>query len=193
MVADVDAREPRGRVRPPAASHRRIWLDRGPSTVAPHRRAWVGRGCSSGQETTHWGRRIACPNDLLPAPMGRRPSCPVLDAGPCPRGCWLAARRVGDGLHRLVRAGHYRAPLRRTVVRVVLQAKWSFQRDVGTLQTWFFVPSATVRRWVGGPWVPRMVGARSYRLEECHGPPIPSSLPSLSARTSWSRGRTVWG
>lgn len=49
------------------------------------------------------------------------------------------------------------------------------------------------RGWVGGPWVLRVVGARSYRLEECHGPPIPSSLPSLSARTSWSRGRTMWG
>ena len=45
--------------------------------------------------------------------MGRRPSCPVLDAGPCPRSCWLAARRVGDGLHRLVRVGCYRAILPR--------------------------------------------------------------------------------
>ena len=37
------------------------------------------------------------------------------------------------------------------------------------------------------------VGARNYRLEECHGPPILSSSPSLSVRTSWSRGRTMWG
>ena len=44
---------------------------------------------------------------------GRRPSCPVLGAGPCPRSCWLAARRVGDGLHRLVRVGCYRAILPR--------------------------------------------------------------------------------
>ena len=56
----------------------------------------------------------------MPAPItcclprwGRRPSCPVLDAGPCPRSCWLAARRVGDGLHRLVRVGCYRAILPR--------------------------------------------------------------------------------
>ena len=68
-----------------------------------------------------------------------------------------------------------------------------YQSETSTYTAWFFVLSATVRRWVGGPWVLRVVGARNYRLEECHGPPIPSSLPSLSARTSWSTGRTVWG
>ena len=82
--------------------------------------------------------------------MGQRPSCPVLGAGPCPRSCWLAARRVGDGLHRLVRVGCYRAILPRGSCAssfasdaavskgslgpgegtgAVLRAKWSSQSD----------------------------------------------------------------
>ena len=85
------------------------------------RLARIGAGNRAlGRGTAHWGREPRIGVGGLPAPMtcclprwGRRPSCPVLDAGPCPRSCWLAARRVGDGLHRLVRVGCYRAFLPR--------------------------------------------------------------------------------
>ena len=78
------------------------------------------RGRPPGPSGRHWGREPRIGVGGLPAPMtccllrwGRRPSCPVLGAGPCPRSCWLAAPHVGDGLHRLVRVGCYRAILPR--------------------------------------------------------------------------------
>ena len=64
---------------------------------------------------------------------GQRPSCPVLDAGPCPRSCWLAARRVGDGLHRLVGRGATVPFCRGAVARAVLQVMPRFQREVSVL------------------------------------------------------------
>ena len=107
----------RGRGRPCRRLRGRQPVDWGSTGAGAPSRA---PGVALGQASPHWGREPRIGVGGLPAPMtcclprwGRRPSCPVLGAGPCPRSCWLAARRVGDGLHRLVRVGCYRAILPR--------------------------------------------------------------------------------
>ena len=108
----------RGRGRPCRRLRGRQPVDWGSTGAGAPSRA---PGVALGQASPHWGREPRIGVGGLPAPMtcclprwGRRPSCPVLGAGPCPRSCWLAARRVGNGLHRPVRVGCYRAILPRS-------------------------------------------------------------------------------